>query len=142
MSNESNHVSHIATNEGFFDFTNSRNCLNELELWIPCAFMRIIVSFCVFFTFVCKTFVSLRFFVTSYRVSCVGLLACTAHQESEGPFDGCGSPAGLDSGPPPPEGQLDDSLSSSAIDLLQVVSQLPPHLGVAFGSVDVIEQTY
>jgi hypothetical protein len=47
-----------------------------------------------------------------------------------------------DSGPPPPEIQLDDSLSSSAIDLLQVVSQPPHRLGVALGSVNVIEHTY
>jgi hypothetical protein len=87
-------------------------------------------------------FVLLRFFVTSYRVLGAGLLAGNVHQVSEGAFVDSGSLAVLDSGPPPHEGQLIDSLSSSAIDSLQVVSQLPSHLGVAFGSVELIEQTH
>ena len=96
----------------------------------------------MFFTFVCRTFVSLRFFVTNYCVCCAGLLADKVHQVSEGAFVDSGSLVVLDSGPPPHKGQLIDSLSSSAKDSLQVVSQLPPHLGVAFGSVDLIEQTH
>jgi hypothetical protein len=61
-------------------------------------------------------FVPLRFFMTSYRVYCAGLLVDKVHQVSEGPSVDSGSLAVLDSGPPPHEGQLIDSLSSSAID--------------------------
>jgi hypothetical protein len=60
---------------------------------------------------------------------------------TKGPFLDCGSVVDLDSGPPPPEGRLVDSPSFSAIDSLQVVFQLPPHSGVALGSVNEIEQS-
>jgi hypothetical protein len=52
-----------------------------------------------------------------------------------------GSQSGVQFGRPPPEGQLDDSLSSSAPDSLQVVFQLP-QLGVALGSVNQIVHTH
>jgi len=51
---------------GFFNFENSKNCVNEFALCIPCAFSSKTDSFFMCFIFECEVFVCICFLALIY----------------------------------------------------------------------------